>query len=213
MIITSDIHAEMGSVTIGSADETIIIAGDLSTYKAGNTNALLEQYCNQYKNVIFVPGNHDYWGTSVEQYHKDLVVLPNLHTLQNSSVTIDGQRYVGTTLWYPWSVDCDLYWKLFNDYANIEDFRPHEFNSAAIEFLSSEVTSDDIVITHHLPSTLSTPEQYKTGPFNCFFVSDMSELILDRQPKIWIHGHTHIKCNYHLGETHVICNPVGYPWE
>ncbi len=38
----------------------------------------------------------------------------------------------------------------------------------------------------------------------------MDELILKRQPALWVHGHTHDSADYHLGSTHVVCNPFGY---
>ena len=42
---------------------------------------------------------------------------------------------------------------------------------------------------------------------------DIEKVILDLQPKYWIHGHTHIPCQYDLGDTRVVCNPRGYPRE
>jgi predicted phosphodiesterase len=30
---------------------------------------------------------------------------------------------------------------------------------------------------------------------------------------VWIHGHTHTPCQYVVGDTRVICNPIGYPRE
>ena len=34
-----------------------------------------------------------------------------------------------------------------------------------------------------------------------------------RQPKLWIHGHSHDRCDYSLGKTRVVANPMGYPKE
>jgi len=28
--------------------------------------------------------------------------------------------------------------------------------------------------------------------------------------KLWIHGHTHDSFDYNIGDTRVVCNPVGY---
>ena len=27
----------------------------------------------------------------------------------------------------------------------------------------------------------------------------------------WIHGHTHVPCDYEIHGTRVVCNPCGYP--
>jgi len=35
----------------------------------------------------------------------------------------------------------------------------------------------------------------------------------DGQPKLWIHGHSHDRCDYTLGKTRVVANPLGYPNE
>jgi Icc-related predicted phosphoesterase len=33
------------------------------------------------------------------------------------------------------------------------------------------------------------------------------------RPELWIHGHTHVPCEYELFDTQVVCNPGGYPGE
>jgi len=30
---------------------------------------------------------------------------------------------------------------------------------------------------------------------------------------VWIHGHSHDRCDYLLGKTRVVANPLGYPNE
>jgi hypothetical protein len=35
----------------------------------------------------------------------------------------------------------------------------------------------------------------------------------ERQPKLWIHGHSHDRCDYAPGETRIVANPLGYPNE
>lgn len=32
-------------------------------------------------------------------------------------------------------------------------------------------------------------------------------------PELWIHGHTHVPCDYELLDTRIVCNPRGYPGE
>jgi hypothetical protein len=48
---------------------------------------------------------------------------------------------------------------------------------------------------------------------NAFFVCDMVPHVRERQPKVWIHGHSHDRCDYLLGKTRVVTNPHGYPNE
>ena len=39
------------------------------------------------------------------------------------------------------------------------------------------------------------------------------EYLRAHAPKLWIHGHTHERCDYQLGTTRVVANPLGYPNE
>ena len=38
-------------------------------------------------------------------------------------------------------------------------------------------------------------------------------MFLDKKPKLWIHGHTHCKFDYNIGNTRIVTNPSGYPSE
>ena len=49
---------------------------------------------------------------------------------------------------------------------------------------------------------------------NAFFVCDLAAHVRTRRdPKLWIHGHSHDRCDYLLGKTRVVGNPLGYPNE
>ena len=67
-----------------------------------------------------------------------------------------------------------------------------------------------IVITHHLPSFQSIDPIYKTSKLNGAYASALDELIIEHEPTIWIHGHTHQSKNYNIGKTNILCNPRGY---
>ncbi len=41
----------------------------------------------------------------------------------------------------------------------------------------------------------------------------VSQIIEEQQPALWVHGHTHDSCDYHVGATRVVCNPKGYEYE
>lgn len=42
------------------------------------------------------------------------------------------------------------------------------------------------------------------------YSSDLTGLILERKPDLWIHGHVHQTADYRIGQTRVICNPRGH---
>jgi len=137
--------------------------------------------------------------------------LGQLHVLDNSICEIEGRRFVGTTLWFRQTHDAHRYEQSLNDFYQIGNSgRIYEENVIAIKFLEDTVTSHDIVLTHHLPAVESVHPKYEGSPLNRFFLCDMAWLIEDRQPKLWVHGHTHDSADYCLGTTQVVCNPFGY---
>lgn len=56
-------------------------------------------------------------------------------------------------------------------------------------------------------------QRFEGDPFNTFFLCDMERLIAERRPHWWIHGHTRVPCDYQLGVTRIVANPLGYPDE
>ena len=79
-----------------------------------------------------------------------------------------------------------------------------------VTFLRRELQEGDIVVTHYLPSWRSVHPIWAGSEENCYFVCDVEELIAERRPAFWAHGHTHESADYGIGPTRVICNPLGY---
>jgi Icc-related predicted phosphoesterase len=42
------------------------------------------------------------------------------------------------------------------------------------------------------------------------YASDLSRLILDRQPGLWVHGHLHSRLDYAISDTRIVCNARGH---
>jgi Icc-related predicted phosphoesterase len=45
---------------------------------------------------------------------------------------------------------------------------------------------------------------------NAAYASDLSDVIEQGRPALWLHGHTHDSCGYQVGSTRIVCNPRGY---
>jgi Icc-related predicted phosphoesterase len=144
--------------------------------------------------------------------HKISKRYKNFHWLNNSDTVIDGQRFVGATLWFPDAPGNWAHEGQMTDFKTIQGFKGwvYKENDQTQMYLTNNIQEGDIVVTHHLPCTLSIADQFKTSEMNRFFVCDMSETILDKKPSLWLHGHTHESCDYVIGDTRVICNPYGY---
>ncbi|MFQ6005988.1 MAG: hypothetical protein ACE5OQ_10840, partial [Woeseia sp.] len=70
-----------------------------------------------------------------------------------------------------------------------------------------------VVVTHHLPATPSIASRYRNDPLNPAFASRLEDVIETYRPDLWVHGHTHVACDYEIHGTRVVCNPRGYPTE
>lgn len=74
-----------------------------------------------------------------------------------------------------------------------------------------------VVVTHHMPSLSAIDPMYTLSPsdrvMNGAFASDLDAFILQHQPAYWFFGHTHTPYRGKVGETRLVCNPVGYPQE
>ena len=228
--ILSDIHTEFhtdcGKQFIQNylrpkSVDVLIIAGDMGVDYTGTCNSLvssLQLIAKSYKDavVLYVPGNHDFYHSNIPRTLSRLHLLEesinNLIILNNKMVNIGGATFIGTTLWFRKKKNYEKYADELNDFNLIKDFRNKVFkeNRKALNFLNWHTNKDSIVITHHMPAPQSVSVEYKDNPTNMFFLCDMSKLINERKPKLWVHGHTHDSFNYMLGKTHVVCNPLGY---
>jgi len=200
--------------------DVAVIAGDLCDFKTmGRSWDLVSQ---NFIESVLVAGNHEHYGSSLdgverathdlyeENWGRDLggAIWP----LERGHRVIDGQRFVGATLWFPMDAESmKLTWTM-NDFSLIGGLT-QEVNQTHMrtkEYLWDTLTKDDVLVTHHLPSMKSVHQKYAASNLNRFFVGDIEELIRRRQPKLVIHGHTHESCDYRIGETRVVCNPYGY---
>lgn len=200
--------------------EVVILAGDIcvmNTKSEQGLHYLSEHFPNS--QLLWVLGNHEcYYNLMNEAYARaDQLTdqIENLTLLENSHVTINGQRYIGSTLWFPYNKDNELYASALTDFRVIFDFEDYVYARASnsAKWLARNIKSDDIVITHHLPAKECVHPFYHGSQLNRFFLHDIGSTILKHQPKLWAYGHTHIKRKTKINDTTLICNATGYPGE
>lgn len=219
-LVVSDLHFEFheddGRAMVESLApaDLIVIAGDLSPCEWLIYS--LSMFCHRFPKVLFVAGNHEFYGSSFEDVRAALrhavAIHENLYVLDNSVEEIGGIRFVGTTMWTRKTEHSHLYHSNIADFGVIRDGAAQIYaeNDLALAFLDKEVREGDVVVTHHLPADESIHWRYKRSVINQFFLCDVRPLIEERKPRIWIHGHTHETCDYNVGPTRVLCNPYGY---
>ena len=220
--IVSDIHTEFhpdrGLGWVEDQDPTgvdvLVIAGDLGSFET--IPEVLAGLCKVYPHVVYVIGNHECWGHSfyemAELRNRLNAFIPNLHWLHNDTVTIEGQRFLGTTMWFRDDPLNILYKDGMNDFRFIKGFnrQVYDENRKAVKFLQKGIEQGDVVVTHHLPSDLQTSVERKMDPLHRFYVCYMEGTILAKNPALWFHGHSHDTQDYMLGQTRIRSNPYGY---
>ena len=219
--LLSDLHIEFfynGAdkflASIVQEVDVLVIAGDLGLYN--DLYPAFKFLSPLYPHIVYVTGNHEYYGYSPDEIHKLLwdcqKDFKNLHWLNNSLVEIEGQRFLGGTGWFRDHPDNWKHANRLSDFLVIKDFVPwvYEENTKFIKFLDDNLNKGDIVVTHHLPTSKSTPDFFSNSELNRFFVVDLVDYIINREPSYWIHGHTHTSCSYIYYYTRVLANPFGY---
>ena len=197
--------------------DVLVIAGDL-----GEHEYLYNYLCAaaaRWKHVVYVTGNHEYWscdGYRVVKAEIDRAVAenPNIHWLLDSAVEIEGQRFIGGTLWYPRTPQTETYMWEFRDFkrikGNIRDpwmFRAH---AATARYLRGNVQEGDVVVTHHAPCSKSVPFHRRNDPLTVYYWSDQTNIMFNHRPALWVHGHIHTPTDYEICDTRVYSNPFGY---
>jgi len=224
----SDLHLEFLQEDeieklVGSLPEVdvLVMAGDIFMARyLDSVRDDIRHFIEKFPEIVYIPGNHEYYKSSPDETNGLLRVLeqesPRFHLLRpEAPVTINGTRFVGGTMWFPQKPNSWLGPKIMNDYRLIRDFTPWVYNENTRfrEEMNKIMLPTDIVVTHHLPHPMSVSQRFHGDIGNIFFLSDEERLILDKQPRIWIHGHTHDSKDYRIKDTRVVCNPKGYPYE
>src|SRR5437867_3042802 len=96
--ILSDLHLSLGALGIPETDaDAVILAGDIARPKQAVAWA-----SGFAKPVLYVPGNHEFYGGSITgtlDELKQLCAGTRVRVLDNDEVIIDDVRFLGTTLW------------------------------------------------------------------------------------------------------------------
>jgi Icc-related predicted phosphoesterase len=225
-----DLHVEFGGFVVPDVGaDVVVFAGDMHVKDRG-LRWIFEQGLGV--PVIYVLGNHEFYHDKfpglIDKLKRDAEGT-NVHVLENDSVEISGLRFFGCTLWTDMGLFGDAPIAMaaaasgMNDYHLIRNsetdrrltpketvaWHKHSIKILA-EFLKAGDPEKSVVVTHSAPSIKSIPGRYLNHAITPAFASNMEGLILEHQPRLWIHGHTHDSYDYRIGKTRIICNPRGY---
>jgi predicted MPP superfamily phosphohydrolase len=212
-------------------NDFLLLSGDIgrvdTEHHYQQYSHFLENMSRVFKNVIMIPGNHEYYGSFIFETEKKLSDIvknfKNVNLLNNSVYIKNDICILGTTLWSEGNLqECQR----LNDFYQIHDFKNDPSLYSKIHSLNKIWLKETIekyrdihkiiVLTHHQPSfRLIDPKYLKFESMNSFFAANVDDLFTIPNIKYWIYGHTHTPFNGKIDTCHVhfICNPYGYPNE
>jgi predicted phosphodiesterase len=230
--ILSDLHLSRGALPIPQTDaDVVVLAGDIA--RPGEAMAWAAGFA---KPVLYVPGNHEFYGGSLAgtvAQLKRLSAGTGIRVMDDDEVILSGVRFLGTTLWTDFMLpgegeerDAAMReaQRLMRDFSRIrvDDASQAPFTPAASAALFARHSrwlkarlaephdGPTVVITHHAPARGSIHPRFAGSLLNACFVSDAQALVEASGARLWVHGHTHDSFDYRVGRTRVLCNPRGY---
>jgi Icc-related predicted phosphoesterase len=185
--------------------------------------------------IIMVMGNHDHYDgvfeDSAAQFRRH---LDGITVLDNEAITIGDVRLFGTTLWSDFeggnadamkraSKGCGEFFfvkKRVLDEAGAETlarFRPadaliaHQHALDALEiFIAEPAPGRKVVVSHHAPSRKGLNPLHQGNGLDGAYASTLDGLIERSGVSEWVHGHTHIRRIYRIGDTQMRVNCRGF---
>ena len=228
--VLSDIHLEhysdpnkaiafLESVRPTEIADVLVLAGDIWSLNQRATFRYLDEFRKWAVDIVYVPGNHECYGTNPTLQGRDTLkglYAEGLRVLgpgYYESFTYEGHRFVGSTCWYP---DTPIVRKNLKDWSDVSFTRGfikwwERFQLEERKYLWDTVQGGDIVVSHMLPTWECISPQFEGSSANCLYVADLKDLILEKKPSLWIHGHSHDKFELTLGDTRILRSPIGYP--
>ena len=231
--IMSDLHIDAADYELpmmpSGAVDVIVIAGDVADGHVKSANWLWREGLPTGLPVIYVPGNHDYYGHDLNEDVAEIYRWAGVILLHpgRPSHEIAGVRFIGCTLWTDYAINGDIdlarAWARYSmpDMKSIDrglrrvgtrdlmDAHWRQRNILEHELTTASAGST-VVVTHHAPHPTSLRSPIFIDDSDASYVSDLSAMIEQHQPAAWIHGHVHQTYDYRVGETRIVCNPRGY---
>ncbi len=235
--ILSDLHIEFAPFEPTAVDaDLVVLAGDIHV---GTTALQWARNAFPNKQILFVPGNHEFYGYDIQRLGREMRALARdlgIIYMDNDVAAFHehGVRIIGSPLW----TDFELFGSSAGAVASaqkaagihIRDFgairhgvgyltpaKTVDFHSAAKEFIAAELEKPfdgkTVVVTHHCPAWASVHPRYQADIVSAAFASRCEDLVA--KAHLWIHGHTHSTVDTRVGDQfdrgRIVCNPRGYP--
>jgi predicted phosphohydrolase len=206
--------------------EVLVLAGDIVPFALIDKHKDFFSYLSDHFEIIYwLPGNHEYYHFDIAE--KSCVlnekIYSNLFLVNNTTAVYKNTKLIFSTLWSRISVG--LQWQIersMNDFHQIKNngvrFSVEAYNQLhedSLAFIQKELKllkdQTVAVFTHHCPTFINYPEQYKGDSLNEAFAVELHDLIASSQIACWVYGHHHSNTpEFMIGNTKLITNQLGY---
>lgn len=207
-------------------DDILVLAGDIVPFALIDKHSDFFSYvADHFDTTYWLPGNHEYYHFDIAENSGLLFekIRSNVFLVNNTSVVYQNTKLLFSTLWskislsHQWQIE-----KSLNDFYLIKKkgFRfsasyYNELHDDSLAFIQNELKiikeQNIAVFTHHCPTFLNYPEQYKGDVLNEAFAVELFDLIEDSKIKYWVYGHHHTNTpEFTIGKTKLLTNQLGY---
>lgn len=228
--LLSDLHCEFKlpyktqSFCEYGGEDVLVLAGDIHS---GSTNVhqVLKHFASIFPHVVYVAGNHEYYGSSFDHFNSSLqdkcAQLKNVHFLHRDTVNIDGVWFIGATLWSNFNKNAHselMAQRRIADFRLIDNWKVQDcaeqyyLDREYIKTMYGGLVGKKVIVTHFLPAQECIAPEYRQNgsDLNDYFANRLDDYIWSLEDTTWLFGHTHTPADFYIGNTRVVANPHGY---
>ena len=208
--------------------EILVLAGDIIPFAILDQHQEFFDYLSDHFEMVFwIPGNLEYYHSDIQQRtgYLEEKIRDNVILLNNKVKTIGETKLIFSTLWSYISPQ-----NRFEIQQSLNDFRLIKNAGKAFDtkvytnlffdsfnFLKTAILEEKsfkrVIVTHHVPTMLNYPPQYKGSAINQAFATELSGFIEENEINYWLYGHHHYNTeNFLIGNTTLLTNQLGYVW-
>ncbi|GAA0879382.1 metallophosphoesterase [Algoriphagus jejuensis] len=206
--------------------EVLVLSGDVVPFAEMEKYVDFFSYLSEhFETTYWLPGNHEYYHFDIAEKSGRLNerIRSNIFLINNASVVHSNAKLIFSTLWSKISAGCQ--WQIerqLNDFHLIKHkgvrFSGEQYNllhEQSLAFIQDELKTVNeqkvAVFTHHCPTFLNYPSQYKGNILSEAFAVELFDFIESSNIDYWVYGHHHNNTDeFSIGHTKLITNQLGY---
>jgi predicted phosphohydrolase len=206
--------------------DVLILAGDIVPFAIMDKHKDFFNYVSDhFETTYWLPGNHEYYHFDITKRYGVLneQIRSNVFLVNNTSVVHGNGRLLFSTLWSKispgnqWQIERSLndFHQIKNNGFLLSGEKYNELHEESLAFLQKEISEtyeeQMAVFTHHCPTFLNYPEQYKGDVLNEAFAVELFDCIESSNINYWVYGQHHRNTpEFSIGYSRIITNQLGY---